>query len=91
MEAPARPPVCARSRRGPPASREKEGTRGRDPEAGAGGGARGRGGRSSLLRAHPRSTTPPGLAPLPAAARVPPPPRPLLASGAGLGRVHAGP
>lgn len=66
VEAPACPPVgqtAACSRRGPPASPEKEGTRRRGWEAGAGGGARGGGGHSSFRRARPRSTPPPNLDP----------------------------
>lgn len=61
-----RPPVrpsAARRRRCPPASSGKEGTRRRDPEAGAGAGRVAGGGRSSFLRPRPL--------------RAPPPPRPL--------------
>lgn len=66
MEAPAGAPVrpsAARSRRGPPASAGKEGTRRRDPEAGAGGGACGCGRRSSFQRTRPRPDHAPALAP----------------------------
>lgn len=71
-------PSAACSRRGPPASRGKEGKRRRAPQARAGGGAHGQGGHSSFLQTRPRIDPAPKRSP----ARAPLWPRPLLALGA---------
>ena len=97
VEAPACPPVrpsAACGRLGPPASAGKEGTRRRDPEAGAGGGACGRGWRSSFQRTHPRLGHAPVLPPPTYPARVAPPSlaTPLAGPSArGLRAFRAGP